>query len=230
VGEHTFDHIERAFAASSTFSSNSSPNNAIQISTLDLTIGPQGSSIAESAFLPGSSNQTGGGNNGDASTVRIHGDQASIRVYGSNDNASHPSDEDRDTDLDTAAVLEYLQHTTPSITLNFAQLLHQSSSANWLQNSNDEEEDAMSSISNSSISPTLEQLLLNCRSLSDDIKKQLMATAISTDNEMLLKCLLELQAGNPSKPLELAKLTKELLTHAEKHKVQELKYEENAAK
>ncbi len=76
VEAHTFDHIERAFAATSTFSSNSSPNNPIQISTLDLTIGPQGGSVAESAFLPGPSNQTGGGNNGDASTVRIHGNQA----------------------------------------------------------------------------------------------------------------------------------------------------------
>jgi hypothetical protein len=47
---------------------------------------------------------------------------------------------------------------------------------------------------------------------------------------MLLKRLLKLQAENPSKPMELAKLTKELLTHAEKHKVQELKYEENSAK
>jgi hypothetical protein len=45
----------------------------------------------------------------------------------------------------------------------------------------------------------LEQLLMNYKSLSHDIKKQLMATAISTDN-------------------------------AEKHMVQELKYEENAAK
>ncbi len=229
MGEHTFDCIEQAFAASSIFSSNSSPNNPIQISNLDLTIGPQGSSVAESAFLPGSSNQTGDGNNGDASTVRVHGDQASIRVYGSNDDVSHPSHEDKDTDLDTTAVLEYLRCTAPSITQNFEQLLHQSSSANRLQISNDEEEDAMSSVSNPSISPTLEQLLLNYKSLSDDIKKQLMATAISTDNEILLKCLLELQAENPSKPMELAKLMKELLTHAEKHKVQELKYEENAA-
>ncbi len=71
---------------------------------------------------------------------------------------------------------------------------------------------------------------MNYKSLSDDIKKLLMATAISTDNEMLLKCLLELQADNPSKSMELAKLTKELLTHVEKHKVQELKYEKNAAK
>jgi hypothetical protein len=128
------------------------------------------------------------------------------------------------------AELEYLRHTAPSIIQNFEQLLHQSSSANQIQNSHYEEEDATSSVSNSSISPTLEQLLLNYRSLSDDIKKQLMATAISTDNEMLLKCLLELQADNPSKPMELAKLMKELLTHAEKHKVRELKYEENAAK
>ena len=108
VEAHTFDRIERAFAASSIFSSNSSPNNPIQISNLDLTVGPQGSSVAESAFLPGPSNQTGGGNNDDASTVKVHGDQASIRVYGSNDNVSHPSDEDKDTDLDTTAVLEYL--------------------------------------------------------------------------------------------------------------------------
>ncbi len=39
-----------------------------------------------------------------------------------------------------------------------------------------------------------------------------------------------LQADNPSKPMELAKLTMVLPTHAEKHNVQELKYEENAAK
>jgi hypothetical protein len=31
-----------------------------------------------------------------------------------------------------------------------------------------------------------------------------MATTISTDNELLLKCLLELQADNPSKTMELA--------------------------
>jgi hypothetical protein len=128
------------------------------------------------------------------------------------------------------AVLEYLRCTTPSIALNFEQLLHQPSSANQLQNSNDEAKDATSSVSNSSISSMLEQLLMNYKSLSNDIKKQLMATAISTNNEMLLKRLLELQAENPSKSKELAKLTKELLTHVEKHKVQELKYEENAAK
>jgi hypothetical protein len=115
---------------------------------------------------------------------------------------SHPSDEDKDTDLDTTAVLEYLRRTAPSITLNFEQLLHQSSSANQLQNSNDEVEDATSSVSNSSISSMLEQLLMNYNSLSDDIKKQLMATAISTDNEILLKRLLELQADNPSKSME----------------------------
>jgi hypothetical protein len=60
---------------------------------MDFTIDPQGSSIADSAFLPGPSNQTGGGSNEDLPTVRVHGDQASVRVYGSNDNASHPSDE-----------------------------------------------------------------------------------------------------------------------------------------
>ncbi len=76
----------------------------------------------------------------------------------------------------------------------------------------------------------LEHLLQNYKSLSNDIKKQLMVTTISADNEMLLNCLLELQANNPSKLMELAKLTKELLMHAEKHKVQELKYKENAAK
>ncbi len=137
----------------------------------------------------------------------MHGDQTSVQVYGSNDNnASHPSDEQQETDLDTTAVLEYLWFTAPSITLNFEQLLQQSLSSNQFQNSNEEDDDATSNISNSSISSTLEQLLLNYKSLSDDIKKQLMATAISTNNEMLLK---------------------ELLMHAEKHKVQEIKYEEN---
>jgi hypothetical protein len=33
--------------------------------------------------------------NSDDSTVRVHGDQASVWVYGSNDNASHPSDEQK---------------------------------------------------------------------------------------------------------------------------------------
>jgi hypothetical protein len=204
--EHTIDHIERAFIASSIFSL-SNPNNPSSISNLDLTIGQQGSSVAESPFLPGPSNKTGGGNNEDNSTVRVHGDQTSVQVYGSNDNnASHPSDEQQETDLDTTAVLEYLWFTAPSITLNFEQLLQQSLSSNQFQNSNEEDDDATSNISNSSISSTLEQLLLNYKSLSDDIKKQLMATAISTNNEMLLK---------------------ELLMHAEKHKVQEIKYEEN---
>ncbi len=51
---HTFDRIEQAFAASSISSPNL--NDPILISNMDLTIGPQGSSIAESAFLPGPSN------------------------------------------------------------------------------------------------------------------------------------------------------------------------------
>ena len=164
---HTFDRIERAFAASSISSPNL--NDPILISNMDLTIGPQGSSIADSAFLPGPSNQTGGGSNEETSTVRAHGDQASVRVYGSNDNASHPSDEQRETDLDTAAVLQYLRRTAPNIASNFEQLLNRSA-ALPSQNSKEEEDDSTSSVSNSSISSTLEKLLRNYKSLNDDIK------------------------------------------------------------
>jgi hypothetical protein len=92
--------------------------------------------------------------------------------------------------LVTAAVLQYLQRTAPSIALNFKKLLN-SSASHQPQNPKEEEDNATSSVSNSSISSTLEQLLQNYKSLSDNIKKQLMATAISTDNEQLLKRLLE---------------------------------------
>jgi hypothetical protein len=55
---------------------------------------------------------------------------------------------------------------------------------------------------------------------------------LASNNTDLIQALtnIRLQNSNTNSKSQLAKLTKDLLTHSEKHKVTELKYEEQAGK
>ena len=79
------------------------------------------------------------------------------------------------------------------------------------------------------ISSALEPLLQTYESLDDETKKEIWLGALKSLNPQLIKRVSELRKPDLNKTL-LPKLTKELLTHAEKQAVGILKYDDNASK
>jgi len=78
----------------------------------------------------------------------------------------------------------------------------------------------------------VENLTKQYQELNEDGQKDLWLGALASNNTDLIQALtnIRLQNNNTNSKSQLAKLTKELLTHSEKHKVTELKYEEQAGK
>jgi hypothetical protein len=82
---------------------------------------------------------------------------------------------------------------------------------------------------NDTISSTLEAMLEKYDELDEDSKKMLIQHAITTDNAVLQKCLMELRASQGNK-ISVAKLTKEIIKLADTYKVPELRFVEQASK
>jgi len=95
------------------------------------------------------------------------------------------------------------------------------------QNSN-----KMGSINTVNNITVVEHLTKQYQELNEDGQKDLWLGALASNNTDLIQALtnIRLQNNNTNSKSQLAKLTKVLLTHSEKHKVTELKYEEQAGK
>jgi hypothetical protein len=95
------------------------------------------------------------------------------------------------------------------------------------QNSN-----KMGSINTVNNITVVEHLTKQYQELNEDGQKDLWLGALASNNTDLIQALtnIRLQNNNTNSKSQLAKLTKDLLTHSEKHKVTELKYEEQAGK
>jgi len=90
----------------------------------------------------------------------------------------------------------------------------------------------MGSSTNINNSPLVENLTKQYQELNEEGQKDLWLGALASNNTNLIQALtnIRLQNNNNNSKSQLAKLTKDLLTHSEKHKVTELKYEEQAGK
>ncbi len=83
----------------------------------------------------------------------------------------------------------------------------------------------------SKISSPIQKLLHNYDNLDNDTKKSLFQVAMTTDNLVLQRTILQLQESKISTSASLqAKLAKELITLAEKYKVPELSFDTKATK
>ena len=78
----------------------------------------------------------------------------------------------------------------------------------------------------------MDDILEQYQELNEEGQKDLWLSALASNDTELIQELTNFRVRNAkvNSSMQLAKLTKDLLTHSEKHKVPELKYEEQAGK
>jgi hypothetical protein len=90
----------------------------------------------------------------------------------------------------------------------------------------------INSTSSTNTNPLVDSLVKQYQELNEEGQKDLWLGALASNDKNLIQALTNIHLVNntANSQSQLAKLTKDLLTHSEKHKVMELKYEDQAGK